>query len=188
MKYIDSEKLIAEIERRIEETKSMKPSFDQFWAGQISAFKGAIKIAESLQQEEPPTEREIAEAHHYAEMIRENDKARIRQEQPKKNKNCSVCPHCIDRKDQNGWHFKGCFGGPYKGKFIAEIDECPLKQEQPEVDLDKEICKYFEGWRINYYSETEELLRKDGCTVDLDDVKEIARDFWNKGYNARKEE
>ena len=51
MKYIDSEKLMAEIERRIEETKSMKPSFDQFWAGQISAFKGAIKIAESLQQD-----------------------------------------------------------------------------------------------------------------------------------------
>ena len=52
-KYIDAEKLKAEIERRIEETKSMKPSFDQFWSGQISAFKGAIKIAESLQREQP---------------------------------------------------------------------------------------------------------------------------------------
>lgn len=51
-KYIDADKLIAEIERRIEETKSMKPAFDQFWAGQISAFKGAIKITESLQQEQ----------------------------------------------------------------------------------------------------------------------------------------
>ena len=53
MKYIPADKLIAEIKRQIEETKSMKPSFDQFWAGQISAFKGAIKIAESLQQEQP---------------------------------------------------------------------------------------------------------------------------------------
>ena len=43
-KYIESEKLIAEIERRIEETKSMKPAFDQFWAGQISAFKGVKNI------------------------------------------------------------------------------------------------------------------------------------------------
>lgn len=51
-KYIDTEKLIAEIERRIEETKSMKPSFDQFWAGQISAFKGVRTIISSLQQEE----------------------------------------------------------------------------------------------------------------------------------------
>ena len=53
MKYIDSEKLMAEIERRIEETKSAKPSFDQFWAGQISAFEGARTIISSLQQEEP---------------------------------------------------------------------------------------------------------------------------------------
>lgn len=53
MKYIDSEKLMAEIERRIEETKSAKPSFDQFWAGQISAFKGVRTIISSLQQEEP---------------------------------------------------------------------------------------------------------------------------------------
>lgn len=58
MKYIDSEKLLAEIERLIEETKSMKPAFDQFWAGQISAFKGAIKIAESLQQEQPEVDLE----------------------------------------------------------------------------------------------------------------------------------
>ena len=52
-KYIDAERLIAEIERRIEETKSMKPSFDQFWAGQISAFKGVENIITSLQQEQP---------------------------------------------------------------------------------------------------------------------------------------
>ena len=53
MKCIDSEKLMAEIERRIEETKSAKPSFDQFWAGQISAFEGVRTIISSLQQEEP---------------------------------------------------------------------------------------------------------------------------------------
>ena len=61
MKYIDAEKLKAEIERRIEETKSMKPAFDQFWAGQISAFKGAIKITESLQQEQPEVDLEKEE-------------------------------------------------------------------------------------------------------------------------------
>ena len=41
----------------------MKPTFDQFWAGQISAFKGALKIATSLQQEQPEVdlEKEIDE-------------------------------------------------------------------------------------------------------------------------------
>ena len=52
MKYIDSEKLIDEIEKRIKETNSAKSSFDQFWAGQISAFKGVKTIISSLQQEE----------------------------------------------------------------------------------------------------------------------------------------
>lgn len=64
----------------------------------------------------------------------------LQQEQPKKSaKNCKDCPHCVDLKAQDGWHFKGCFGGSYKGKWIAEIDECPLKQKQTEVDLEKEI-------------------------------------------------
>lgn len=59
MKYIDVEKLISEIERRIEETKSMKPSFDKFWAGQISAFKGVITIIASLQQEQKAIDEQV---------------------------------------------------------------------------------------------------------------------------------
>ena len=59
MKYIDVEKLISAIERRIEETKSMKPSFDKFWAGQISAFKGVITIISSLQQEQKAIDEEV---------------------------------------------------------------------------------------------------------------------------------
>lgn len=59
MKYIGVEKLISEIEKRIEETKSMKPSFDKFWAGQISAFKGVITIIASLQQEQKAIDEEV---------------------------------------------------------------------------------------------------------------------------------
>ena len=59
------------------------------------------------------------------------------------NKDCNGCPHCVDRKDQYGWHFKGCFGGPYNGKFIAEIDGCPLKQEQPDFPTTNEQVKEF---------------------------------------------
>ena len=32
----------------------------------------------------------------------------LQQEQPEQKKKCDDCPHCVDRKDQNGWHFKGC--------------------------------------------------------------------------------
>ena len=98
-KYIDAEKLKAEIERRLER-------YDPHYTNAGSELKELLSFINSLQQEHQ-----------------------------EKKKNCSDCPHCVDRKDQYGWHFKGCFGGQYKGKPIAEIEECPLQQEQPEVDI-----------------------------------------------------
>ena len=49
MKLIDKDTLVAKIEKRIKETESMQPEFDQFWAGQISAFKGILKIINTLE-------------------------------------------------------------------------------------------------------------------------------------------
>lgn len=74
-----------------------------------------------------------------ADVFRRYAERAKQEQQEKSKKDCNDCPHCVDRKDQYGWHFKGCFGGPYKGKFIAEIDECPLKQAQPEVNPEKPI-------------------------------------------------
>ena len=51
-KYIDKSTLVAEIEKRIKETETMQPKFDQFWAGQISAFKGILKILDTLEVKE----------------------------------------------------------------------------------------------------------------------------------------
>ena len=56
---IDKDALIAEIERRIKETESMQPKFDQFWAGQISAFKGVLKIINTLEVKEVDLTEEI---------------------------------------------------------------------------------------------------------------------------------
>ena len=50
--YIDKAALVAEIEKRIKETESMQPKFDQFWAGQFSAFKGILKILNTLEVKE----------------------------------------------------------------------------------------------------------------------------------------
>ena len=52
MELIDKAALVAEIEKRIEETKGMQPKFDQFWAGNISAFKGVLKILDTLEVKE----------------------------------------------------------------------------------------------------------------------------------------
>ena len=50
--YISKSALVAELEKRIKETESMQPKFDQFWAGQISAFKGVLKILDTLEVKE----------------------------------------------------------------------------------------------------------------------------------------
>ena len=57
--YIDKEALVAEIERRIKETESMQPKFDQFWAGQISAFKGVLKILDTIDTKEVDLENSV---------------------------------------------------------------------------------------------------------------------------------
>jgi hypothetical protein len=59
--YINKSALVAEIEKRIKETESMQPKFDQFWAGQISAFKGILKILDTLEVKEVNLEKEATE-------------------------------------------------------------------------------------------------------------------------------
>ena len=53
---IDKDALVKEIEKRIKETESMQPKFDQFWAGQISAFKGILKIINTSEVKETKDE------------------------------------------------------------------------------------------------------------------------------------
>ena len=67
----------------------------------------------------------------------------------------------------------------YRGKEVA-YDEtssliASLQQEQPEVDLEREIIRY----KVPFSDDREYLNEQ---TLDA-----IARHFWNKGYNARKE-
>lgn len=69
---------------------------------------------------------------------------------------------------------------PYTKGLIDAIDLAEqainsLQQEQPEVDLEKEIEEYFPEWA--FYIEW-----------NYDDMIEVARHFYELGLNARKEE
>ena len=128
MKYIPADKLIAEIERRIEETKSMKPTFDQFWAGQISAFKGALEIVKSLQQDEKALELEMCSQSYWEdrgwimippgvtlkgiETLLKQVRKKLQQEQPE-----------VDE---------------------SSIDDQQIERSLAKVRLEKEIAKYLE--------------------------------------------
>lgn len=61
-----------------------------------------------------------------------------------------------------------------------------LQQEQPEVDLEREIRDYFSKWGYNIYNGA--ITMDNGIVVTLSSIQNVARHFWNKGYNARKED
>ena len=115
------------------------------------------ELLKSLQQEQTPTEREIAEAHRYAEMIREKDKARIQQEQPDIiDYICLYAGIPAPFMDGNQWCIlKGDniqvgvvgFGDTKEDALINFIKDIPLQQEQPEIELGKftEKIKTFQG-------------------------------------------
>lgn len=62
MKPIDKDKVVAEIEKRIKETESMRSMVDPFWEGQISAFDSVLKILDTIETEEVDLKKEIYEA------------------------------------------------------------------------------------------------------------------------------
>lgn len=66
--YIPKSAVVAVIESRIKETKSIQPKFDQFWAGQISAFKGVLKMLDTLEAKEVNWEKERMEECPYRQV------------------------------------------------------------------------------------------------------------------------
>lgn len=114
-KYIDAERLKAEIERQKHELElSIQSQGDYGQSCHIVAYENILSLIDSFQQEQPAK---------------------------RSYKDCNGCEYNRRLKDQIGWQFQGCFGGDYKGKPIAEIELCPLKlavqQEQSEVGLEK---------------------------------------------------
>lgn len=45
------------------------------------------------------------------------------------NGRCSGCSDCRTVYANGGWQFKGCYYKPYRGKWVAEIKDCPKKDE-----------------------------------------------------------
>ena len=70
---------------------------------------------------------------------------------------------------------------PYPNKVCKDYTYSVMK-EQPEVDLEKEITPSLID-DILYYFGVQSI-----DDMDREDLTEFARYFWNKGFNARKEE
>ena len=149
-KYIDVEKLKAEIERQkhILNT-SIQSGGDYGQSCTIVAYDNILSLIDSLQQEQS----EVLSGEDVMTMCNQIliDWTKEGETQEEK-----------EQREQAHMRF-------------FELYDNYLTQEKPEVDLEKEIEEYFP----ESYFET---------AINFDDVVDIARHFWNKGYNARKKE
>lgn len=151
MKYIDAEKLMAEIER-YEETAidAYNPLGEDadLWHGKVTACEDIKTIIASLQQEQP------------------------------------ALP-CIEDP-----------GIPGKDFIPVEwVDACEMygkwkivKQEQPEVDLEKLLNLELPDMTIDEDLGLCTCNQFGNQSMAVSDIKEIARHFYELGLNARKEE
>jgi len=212
MKYIDADKLKKLIDEKWKELadKGVKDGGGKYEI-EIYTYLSVLRLIDSLQQEQPDDLASlISEATNVAKRIVDWDSfynslpQNLRnkytskawreilealstmkgQKQPEKaKKNCNSCPHCVDRKDQYGWHFKGCFGGSYNGKFIAEIDECPLQREQPKPNLENEIKDYTETLYQETFGNGQGTLDEFDWEDIVQVIDETARYFYNLNKN-----
>ena len=43
---------------------------------------------------------------------------------------CDGCKYCKAVYANGGWSFLGCYCKPYRGKWVSEIKDCPLKERE----------------------------------------------------------
>lgn len=171
MKYIDADKLIAEIERlKKENGKDGRPSNVA-----EMLYSHFLSLITSLQQEQPD----------YKEAVQ-----LVFEEELTPFKDGNQWCFLLGRNLQDGICGFGDtildaavdFYKDYTNTkiHIGELKISMAQQEQPEVDLEKEIGHWMDKLDDKYCT-----LVKD---YSIQDIKDTARHFWNKGYNAKKEE
>ena len=158
MKYIDAEKLKNLIDKKWKELadKNVKVGGGK-WDAEISTYLSVLRLITSLQQEQPmPDSTKLIELWH-------DDKEKLKEK---------------DFRD-DPWRlaYNAFMCGFGRGIAVKQ-------QEQPEVDLWKEIHRYF-----NPHGMSLQFDRSKGNTIlKPDQLFNFARHFYELRLNARKEE
>lgn len=190
MNYIDAEKLKAKIRKHLIPT-ILDRDYDEWEKGKDAGLQQAIGIVESLQQEQlelPTIKGWIARD--------DADRLGLYDQKPTRKTELGAFSGTV-----HSW----VIGDTWIGRFSLDQTartlfpnlcwtDDPMEvelmfkpiQEQPEVDLEKEIRDYFSKWDYDFYNR---VITMDNDTVaTLLSIQNVARHFWKKGYNARKEE
>ena len=52
---------------------------------------------------------------------------------------CDKCKYAHQVWTNGGWSFIGCYGGDYHGKWVAEIEDCPVFGDALSKSIEKEF-------------------------------------------------
>ena len=148
MKYIDADKLIAEIYKCREDALSVVD------IDKANNLIGVIELIEDLQQEQP-----IRGPH--TESWIEETKKELQHEEELLDMRLETLKRIREKKNQ-------------------------FQQEQPEVELEREIRDYFSKWDYGSYDGV--ITMGNGIVATLSSIQNVARYFYELGLKARKEE
>ena len=209
MKYIDAEKLIAEIEsiRLIPQTSA------DYNDGRDDMKMMVLDLIDSLQQEQPKLtqvpriEQEIQKKGwmNYSLLIseiglyRSNAIDRIKETKERAAEiKRNIAPHDLailgKYLESVGAEIVLCCLQQYCMDFMFTQDEVKviIQHEQPDVELEKEMDKFYGMYR-DKNGKTYAVEDDEPCfdwkedELSAHDMR-IARHFWDKGYNARRNE
>lgn len=169
--YIEKSAVVAEIKKRIKETESMQPKFDQFWAGQISAFKGVLKIIDTLEVIDP-----------YEQCVQyDSIKAGIQAHAETYSFNIeSELFNQLTKEQQKLWRKEieqACVSGGEVGVELARDPRYKENIKEKEVDLEKEFDDY-----------TKDILACDVQFEPFTHLHNCAKHFFELGIKAQKGE
>ena len=148
MKYIDADKLIAEIYKCREDALSVVD------IDKANNLIGVIELIEDLQQEQP-----IRGPH--TESWIEETKKELQHEEELLDMRLETLKRIREKKNQ-------------------------FQQEQPEVELEREIRDYFSKCNFDYYNSV--ITMDNDIVATLSSIQNVARYFYELGLKARKEE
>jgi len=186
MKYIDAEKLKAEIERRIKSVESCPFIEAEFGAemkreGKVQAYNEILSFINSLQQEQPKF--------NVGDLVVSKKNPHLTYKILATN-----IPNELGKTDYKVEIFTdgkpGILDEPHNIHLISSdrIEDWGelVQQEQSEVSLEREIRDYFSKWNYNFYNSV--ITMDNDIVATLSSIQNVARHFYELGLNARKEE
>jgi len=156
MKYIDTDKLIIEIEKRVTDLDKYKDSFETAACYQ-QALVWVKDFISSLQQEQPEVQ---------------NGKF--------------VFPKYLYARTKDNKTIDMSYA-PQDMTAVEYIRNDSIEQEQPEVDLEKDISNYLKTHHLHIKDGGRVVFDNDDSPNFMCDIRDIARHFYELGLNAKKE-